>query len=83
MIIGIHTRDNDLVVNPLKGKKLTNIRAAGKDENTILVTPRTHDIESALEYVDADELVEITPDSVRLRKRILDKNKRPKRREID
>jgi GTP-binding protein len=83
MIIGQHCRSNDLDVNVTKEKKLTNIRAAGKDENTILVTPRTHDIESALEYVDADELVEITPDSVRLRKRILDKNKRPKRREID
>jgi len=82
MIVGQHCRSNDLDVNVCKEKKLTNIRAAGKDENTILTTPRSHDIESALEYVDADELVEITPDAVRLRKRILEQNKRPRRREL-
>jgi GTP-binding protein len=83
MIIGQHCRTNDLDVNVTKEKKLTNIRAAGKDENVILTTPRTLDIEGALEYVDADELVEITPDAVRLRKRTLDKNRRSVRREVD
>ena len=71
MIIGIHSRDNDLVVNPLKGKKLTNIRASGTDEAVRLTTPIKLTLESAVEFIDDDELVEITPQSIRLRKRYL------------
>ncbi len=71
MIIGIHSRDNDLVVNPLKGKKLTNIRAAGSDENIILTPPIRMELEQALEFIDDDELVEVTPKAVRLRKKML------------
>lgn len=71
MIIGIHSRDNDLVVNPLKGKKLTNIRASGTDEAVRLTTPITLTLEGAVEFIDDDELVEITPKSIRLRKRYL------------
>ncbi|ENX1159601.1 translational GTPase TypA [Neisseria gonorrhoeae] len=68
MIIGIHSRDNDLVVNPLKGKKLTNIRASGTDEAVRLTTPIKLTLEGAVEFIDDDELVEITPQSIRLRK---------------
>lgn len=71
MIIGIHSRDNDLVVNPLKGKKLTNIRASGIDEAVRLTTPIKLTLEGAVEFIDDDELVEITPQSIRLRKRYL------------
>ena len=71
MIIGIHSRENDLVVNPLKGKKLTNIRASGTDEAVRLTTPIKLTLESAVEFIDDDELVEITPKSIRLRKRYL------------
>ena len=71
MIIGIHNRDNDLVVNPLKGKKLTNIRASGTDEAVRLTTPIKLTLEGAVEFIDDDELVEITPQSIRLRKRYL------------
>ena len=71
MIIGIHSRDNDLVVNPLKGKKLTNIRASGTDEAVRLTTPIKLTLEGAVEFIDDDELVEITPQSIRLRKRYL------------
>jgi GTP-binding protein len=76
MIVGIHTRDNDLVVNPIKTKKLTNIRAAGKDENVVLTPPILLTLESAIEFIADDELVEITPRSIRLRKRHLDANER-------
>jgi len=76
MIIGIHTRDNDLVVNPLKGKKLTNIRAAGKDENTVLSPPIRFTLEQAMEFIDEDELVEVTPANIRLRKRFLREQER-------
>ena len=75
-IVGIHSRDNDLVVNPLKGKKLTNIRAAGKDEALILVTPIRYTLEQAMEFIADDELVEITPNSIRLRKRFLKEHER-------
>ncbi|HEC20676.1 MAG TPA: translational GTPase TypA, partial [Gammaproteobacteria bacterium] len=68
MIIGIHSRDNDLVVNPLKGKQLTNIRAAGSDENIQLTPPINLSLEQALEFIDDDELVEVTPENIRLRK---------------
>jgi GTP-binding protein len=71
MIIGLHSRDNDLVVNPLKGKKLTNMRAAGKDENVVLTPPIRFSLEQAMEFIDDDELIEITPGSIRLRKRAL------------
>jgi GTP-binding protein len=81
MIVGEHNRPNDLDVNVCKEKKLTNIRAAGRDENIIISTPRTLTIETALDHIDADELVELTPDAIRLRKRVLDKNRRPRRNE--
>jgi len=78
MIVGEHNRGNDLEVNVLKGKKLTNVRAAGKDDNIMLTTPMKMTLERALSYIDDDELVEITPKSVRLRKRLLDPNDRKK-----
>jgi GTP-binding protein len=71
MIIGLNNRDNDLVVNPLKGKKLTNMRAAGKDENVVLTPPIRFTLEQAMEFIDDDELIEVTPTSIRLRKRNL------------
>ncbi len=71
MIIGIHSRDNDLVVNPIKGKQLTNVRASGTDEAVRLTTPIKLTLESAVEFIDDDELVEITPQSIRVRKRYL------------
>jgi GTP-binding protein len=71
MIIGIHSRDNDLVVNPLKGKQLTNVRAAGSDEATTLVPPIRMSLEQALEFIGDDELLEVTPESLRLRKKLL------------
>ncbi|MDA5192868.1 translational GTPase TypA [Govanella unica] len=76
MIIGEHSRDNDLEVNPLKGKQLTNIRAAGKDEQVRLTPPRILPLEAAIAYINDDELVEVTPKSIRLRKRYLDPNER-------
>jgi GTP-binding protein len=76
MIIGIHSRGNDLPVNPTKGKQLTNIRAAGSDENIQLTTPLTYSLEQALEFIDDDELVEITPRSIRLRKKLLSEGER-------
>ncbi|MRN37007.1 translational GTPase TypA [Neisseria sp. N95_16] len=76
MIIGIHSRDNDLVVNPLKGKKLTNVRASGTDEAVRLTTPIKLTLEGAVEFIDDDELVEITPQSIRLRKRHLSEQER-------
>jgi len=79
MIIGEHNRDNDLDVNVTKEKKLTNIRASGKDENTVLSPPKVMTIDEALEWIDRDELVEVTPDAIRLRKRVLLVNKRPRR----
>jgi GTP-binding protein len=75
-IVGIHSRDNDLVVNPLKAKKLTNIRAAGRDENIILVPPIRYTLEQAMEFIADDELVEITPQQIRLRKRALKEHER-------
>ena len=71
MIIGIHSRDNDLVVNPIKGKQLTNIRASGHDEAIVLTPPIQLTLESAIEFITDDELVEITPKSIRIRKRFL------------
>jgi GTP-binding protein len=71
MIIGIHSRDNDLVVNPIKTKKLTNIRAAGKDDAILLTPPIQLTLEYAVEFIADDELVEVTPASIRIRKRYL------------
>jgi GTP-binding protein len=71
MIIGIHSRDNDLVVNPIKGKQLTNVRSSGTDEAVRLITPIALTLESAVEFIDDDELVEITPKTIRIRKRYL------------
>ena len=76
MIVGEHTRDNDLVVNVTQGKKLSNVRAAGKDEAMILTPPMRLSLEKAMSYISDDELVEITPESIRLRKRWLDPNER-------
>jgi GTP-binding protein len=76
MLIGIHSRGNDLPVNPTKGKQLTNIRAAGTDENIQLTTPIKLSLEGALEFIDDDELVEITPQSIRLRKKLLSEGER-------
>jgi GTP-binding protein len=76
MIIGIHSRDNDLVVNPIKGKQLTNVRASGTDEAVRLTPPVRLTLESAVEFIDDDELVEITPLSIRVRKRFLTENER-------
>jgi len=76
MVIGIHSRDNDLVVNPLKAKQLTNVRAAGTDENIMLTPPIRHTLEQALEFIDDDELVEVTPKHIRLRKQFLKEHER-------
>ena len=76
MLVGIHSRGNDLVVNPLKAKHLTNIRAAGSDENIILTTPQRLSLEQALEFIDEDELVEVTPHAVRMRKKHLKEHER-------
>ncbi|SLN65736.1 translational GTPase TypA [Roseisalinus antarcticus] len=76
MILGEHSRDNDLEINPLKGKQLTNVRASGTDEAVRLTTPVTMTLEQAIAYIDDDELVEVTPKSIRLRKRFLDPHER-------
>jgi GTP-binding protein len=76
MIIGEHSRENDLEVNPLKGKKLTNVRASGTDEAVRLTTPVTLSLEEAIAYINDDELVEVTPNNIRLRKRYLDPHER-------
>lgn len=79
MIVGEHSRENDLVVNPVKGKQLTNVRASGSDENIILTPPRTFTLEQAIDYVQDDELVEVTPHFIRLRKRYLTENERKRK----
>jgi GTP-binding protein len=78
MVIGEHNRPNDLEVNALKGKQLTNVRASGKDEAVKLTTPRKMSLEQAIAYIEDDELVEVTPKSIRIRKRLLDPNERKK-----
>ena len=75
-VVGIHSRSNDLVVNPIKGKQLTNVRASGTDEALTLVPPIKHTLEQALEFIEDDELVEVTPESIRLRKKLLTENQR-------
>jgi GTP-binding protein len=77
-IIGECSRDEDLVVNPGKGKKLTNVRAAGSDENVILTPPAKMSLEKCISYINDDEMIEITPKSIRLRKILLDENDRKK-----
>lgn len=78
MIIGIHSRDNDLVVNPVREKKLTNVRSSGKDDAITLTPPMELTLERAVEFIADDELVEITPTSIRLRKRWLKEHERRK-----
>jgi len=77
MIIGEHSRESDLNVNAVKGKQLTNFRSSGADEKTVLTTPRRLTLETAMEYIDDDEWIEVTPSAIRLRKRVLAANKRP------
>ena len=78
MIVGIHSRDNDLVVNPTKAKQLTNMRASGSDEAIILTPPIRLSLEQALEFIDDDELVEVTPKTIRIRKKLLLEHERKK-----
>jgi GTP-binding protein len=75
-VIGIHSRGNDLVVNPTKGKQLTNMRASGSDENIILTPPIRFSLEQALDFIEKDELVEVTPLSIRIRKKMLKEHER-------
>ena len=81
MIVGQHNRPNDTDVNVIKEKKLSNVRNHGKDENVLLASPRLLTIETAMEWIDADELVEVTPEAIRVRKQILDTTRRPRRSE--
>jgi GTP-binding protein len=76
MLVGIHSRDNDLVVNPIKEKKLTNVRSSGKDDNMILTPPIKLTLEYAVEFIEDDEMVEVTPKTIRLRKRFLKEHER-------
>ena len=76
MVVGLYSRDTDLTVNPIKEKKLTNMRASGKDDNILLDTPVRHTLEQALEFIDGDELVEVTPAAIRIRKVHLTENDR-------
>jgi GTP-binding protein len=82
MVVGIHSRDNDLTVNPMKEKKLTNIRAAGSDENIILTPPVRLSLEQSLEFINDDELVEVTPKAIRIRKRRLKEHERKRESRI-
>ncbi len=82
MIVGIHSRDNDLVVNPLKAKQLTNVRAAGNDENLLLTPPIDFDLEQAMEFIADDEVVEVTPTAIRLRKRRLKETDRKREQRL-
>lgn len=76
MVVGENSRDNDLMVNVTKGKQLTNVRASGSDENIILTPPRKFTLEQAIDYIEDDELIEVTPDAIRMRKRLLTENER-------
>ena len=80
MVVGIHSRDNDLVINVLKGKQLTNVRASGSDDAVVLTPPIKLDLEQALEFIDDDELVEVTPNNIRIRKRLLKETERKRAR---
>ncbi len=79
MVVGENSRDNDLVINVTKGKQLTNVRAAGSDENIILIPPRRFTLEQAIDYIQDDELIEVTPDAIRMRKRYLTENERKRK----
>jgi len=79
MVIGEHNRDNDLVVNPVRGKQLTNVRASGSDENILLTPPRILNLEQAIDFIEIDELIEVTPKNIRLRKQELTENERKKK----
>jgi GTP-binding protein len=79
MIVGENSRDNDLVVNVIKGKQLTNVRASGTDENIILTPARKFTLEQAIDYIESDELIEVTPDSIRMRKRFLNETDRKRK----
>jgi GTP-binding protein len=79
MVVGEHSRDNDLIVNVTKGKQLTNVRASGSDENIILVPPRRFTLEQAIDFIQDDELIEVTPNFIRLRKRYLNENERKRK----
>jgi GTP-binding protein len=83
MIIGIHSRENDLVVNPIKTKKLTNVRAAGKDDALILTPPIELTLEYAVEFIADDELVEVTPKCIRIRKRLLQEHERKRASRVE
>jgi GTP-binding protein len=83
MVIGEYSRENDLNVNIVREKKLTNMRASGRDENVIITPHRVMGLEDGIEWIKEDELVEITPKSIRLRKRILAQTQRPKKRDDD
>ncbi|MBM4282847.1 MAG: translational GTPase TypA [Deltaproteobacteria bacterium] len=83
MVVGEHARDNDLDINIIREKKLTNIRAAGRDENIILTPPRRMRLEEAMEWIDMDELIEVTPTAIRIRKRVLKQSMRPRRRKAE
>jgi len=76
MVVGIHSRNNDLVVNPTKNKQLTNVRASGTDENIVLTPPVRYTLEQALDFIEEDELVEVTPENIRIRKKLLKENER-------
>jgi GTP-binding protein len=78
MIVGLHSRDNDLVVNVAREKQLTNVRASGTDENIVLIPRIKFTLEQALEFIENDELVEVTPESIRIRKKMLLENERKK-----
>ena len=78
MLIGVNAREEDMIVNPTKGKKLTNMRASGTDENIVLTPPIKVTLEYALEFIDDDELVEVTPESIRIRKIFLKEHERKK-----
>ena len=78
MVVGIHTRDNDLIINPVKEKHLTNVRSSGKDDAIVLTPPIKLTLESAVEFIADDELVEVTPKSIRIRKRYLQEHERRK-----
>ena len=80
MVVGINTRDKDLVINVMKGKQLTNVRASGTDEAVALTPKISLDLEQALEFIDDDELVEVTPNNIRIRKRLLTENQRKRSR---
>jgi len=85
LILGEHSRESDLDVNPIKEKKLTNVRASGKDDAMLLIPPRRMSLEQAIAYIEEDELVEVTPGAIRLRKRHLDPStrKRAEKRSVD